>query len=78
MFPVKNGLKQGDALPPLLINCSLAYAIRRVQEDQEGLRLNGMYHVLVYADDVNVLVGSIHTIKKITEGLVHAGEEIGL
>jgi hypothetical protein len=30
-FPVKNGLKQGDALSPLLLNFALEYAIRRVQ-----------------------------------------------
>jgi hypothetical protein len=36
-FPVQNGLKQGDALPPLLLNFSLEYAIRKVQEIQVGL-----------------------------------------
>ena len=30
MFPVRNGLKE-DALSPLLFNCALEYAIRRVQ-----------------------------------------------
>jgi hypothetical protein len=30
MFPIKNGLKQGDALSPLLFNFPLEYAIRRV------------------------------------------------
>jgi hypothetical protein len=30
-FPIKNGLKQGDALSPLLFNFALEYAIRKVR-----------------------------------------------
>ena len=29
MFPIRNGLKKGDALSPLLFNAALEYAIRR-------------------------------------------------
>ena len=78
MFPVRKGLKQGDALSPLLFNFALEYAIRRVQVNQDGLKLNGTHHLLVYANDFNILGGSIHTVKEIAAALVVASKEIGL
>jgi hypothetical protein len=54
-FPIQSGLKQGDALSPLLFNFALNYAIRKVQENQV---------LLTFADDVNVLRDNMHTIKK--------------
>jgi hypothetical protein len=46
-FPIQNGLKQGGALSPLLLEC----AIRKVQENQVGLKLNVTHQLLAYADD---------------------------
>ena len=60
--------------------CSLwfRYAIKRLQANQEGLKLNDTHQLLVYADAVSILGGSIHTIKKSTEVLVVASKQIGL
>jgi len=43
MLPVKKGLKEGDALSPLLFNFALEYSIGRVQVNQDGLKLNGTH-----------------------------------
>ena len=59
MFPIRNDLKQGDAISPLLFNIALEYAIRRVQVNQDDLKLNSTHQFLVYADDVNILGGSL-------------------
>jgi hypothetical protein len=56
---------------------ALEYAIKRFQVHQDGLELNGIYKLLFYADDVNILGGSVHTIKK-TETLVFASKKMGL
>ena len=39
MFPIRNGMKQGDTLSPFLFNITLEYAIKRVQVNQDGLKL---------------------------------------
>ena len=62
----------------MLFNFALVYAIRRVQVNQDGVKLNGTQQLLFYAADINVLCRSIHTIQKNTEALVDAGKNTGL
>jgi hypothetical protein len=63
---------------PLHFNFALEYAIRRVQLNQYGLKLNGTHQFLAYADDVNILGGCVHAVKKNAETSVTAVKEIGL
>jgi hypothetical protein len=51
-------------------------AIRRVQVNQDGLKLNCIHQLLIYADNVNILSGRVHTIKKNTEAFVVASKKI--
>jgi len=78
MFPIRNDSIQGNALSPILFNFALQYAIGRVQVNQDGLKLKGTHQLLVYADVVNRLGGSIQMIQKNTEALVVASKEVQL
>jgi hypothetical protein len=52
-FPNQNGLKQGDALSPLLFNFVLEDAIRNVSENHVGLKLNGILLLIVVTWETN-------------------------
>jgi hypothetical protein len=62
----------------LLFNFAVEYAIKRVQVNQDGLKLNGTHQFQVYADDVNILGGSKCTIKENTEAFVVSSKKFGL
>ena len=48
------------------------FAIKRVQVNQNGLKLNGTHQLLVFAEDVNIVGGSVRTIQENAETLVVA------
>jgi hypothetical protein len=77
-FPIQNGLKQGDALSPLLFNFALEYAIKKVQENQVGLEFNGIHQPLVHSYDINLLGDSVNIIKENKETFLEASRDVGL
>jgi hypothetical protein len=62
---------------PLLFNFALEYAIRKVQENKLGLKLNGTHQLLAYAD-FSSLGANIHIIRKNTGTLIVASKEFCL
>jgi hypothetical protein len=54
------------------------YAISRVWVNQDGLKLNGTYQLLVYVEDIDILGRSVRTMKTNTEVLEVASKENGL
>jgi hypothetical protein len=71
-------VKQRNALSPLFFDIALEYAIRKIQKNQEGLKLNGTHQLLAYADDINILGENVDTIQKNTKALLAANKEVGL
>jgi hypothetical protein len=60
----------------LLFYFPLEYIITRFRENQDGLKLNGTNQLLVCAGDVNILVGSVHIVKKISGTLAAKAESV--
>jgi hypothetical protein len=56
----------------------LEYAIRRAQQNQEGLKLDRIHQILAYANDVNIQGENKDTIQKNTKALLYASKEAGL
>jgi hypothetical protein len=66
-FHTENALKWGYVLLTLLSNFMLKYAVLKVQENQQELKLNRSHYILVYSDNINMLGKNINTTTKITE-----------
>jgi hypothetical protein len=66
------------ALSAMVFHFALEYAIRRVQINQDGVKLIGKHQLLLHDDDVNILGGNLHNIKENAEALLVASKETGL
>jgi len=77
-LPVKNCLIQADTLSTIPFNFALEYVIRSVHANQDGLKLSGTHQLLGYTDDINILGGSVNTIRGSAGALVVANKETGL
>jgi hypothetical protein len=64
---MQSDLKWNNDFSPLFFNFALEYDIRKAQENQVGMKLNGIYQLLSYADDVNLLGDNIATINTTTK-----------
>jgi hypothetical protein len=71
-FAIQNGLKQGDALLPLLFNFDPEFFIRKIQENKKGLELAGTHQLPFYA----MLGRNINIITKNTKALLDASKKI--
>jgi len=60
----------------LLFNSALAHTISKVQEKQEASPLNGVYKLLLCADD-SMLGKNTNIIKKSKEALLEASRKVG-
>ena len=62
----------------MLYHLYFQLCFRGVQVNQNGLKLNGIHQLLVYADYVNMMGGHVYNIKENAQALVVASKETGL
>ena len=74
----QNGFKQGGALLSMPFNFAADYTFQNIQVNQDGLKLNGIHHLLVNAGDVHTLGGNIHMTEKNKEDLIVGSKETSL
>ncbi|KAI5639582.1 reverse transcriptase (RNA-dependent DNA polymerase) domain-containing protein [Phthorimaea operculella] len=77
-FEVITGLKQGDALSPMLFNLMLEYVVRKVLEHGDGVELNGTHKVIGYADDLALMGRSAADVRALAGVLESEGRKVGL
>ncbi|KAL4098346.1 hypothetical protein QTP88_022976 [Uroleucon formosanum] len=78
-FTVETGLKQGDALSPVLFNLALEKAVRELQKETTGIEINQQkIQILGFADDLNIIGNTKDDTEKAAKVLEKAAEKLGL
>jgi len=78
-FTVETGLKQGDALSPVLFNLALEKVIRVLQDNEGGLLIgHNKIQILGFADDLEIIGDSLSDTANATRVLEEAAKRIGL
>jgi len=78
-FEVITGIKQGDALSPILFNIALEKVIRSVQSNKLGINIGKTtLDVLGFADDLNLVGENKEIIVRNAKTLIQEAKKIGL
>jgi len=79
-FRVENGLRQGDALSPMLFNIALEYVVRAVIESNIGVKIqeNTEVMIMAYVDDIMIVAESEANLKTTTADLIEKSKDMGL
>ena len=77
-FEVRSGLKQGDALSPVLWNIALESVFRNFKHRQQFFSRTGISLILAYADDIDVVGDSYDAVRGIFLQFQQDAKKIGL
>ncbi|KAL4084379.1 hypothetical protein QTP88_028202 [Uroleucon formosanum] len=78
-MPMTTGLRQGDAISPVLFNIVLEKVVREAALDKEGVKLGkNNIGILAYADDIVLMAESKDKLKEESKQLINAAKRVGL
>lgn len=76
IFECKNGLRQSDALSPVLFNLALEKVVSDISDLKE-MEIIGPYTLLTYADDIILLGESRNDVEESARKLIKSSSHMG-